>query len=55
MIFDNFSAFERVSVILDGSDVDFNIVLMRSLNVFGIFTVHFPLFLSEIHNFDKFS
>ena len=55
MIFDDFSAFERVSVILDGSDQDFNIVLMRSLNVFSIFTEHFSRFLAEIHDFDRFS
>ena len=36
-LFDDFSGFERVSMILEGSDTD----LMRSPNVFGIFTVHF--------------
>ena len=40
-LFDDFSGFERVSMILEGSDTDFNMVLMRSPNVFGIFTVHF--------------
>ena len=42
-------------MILDGSDQDFNIVLMRSPNVFGIFTVHFSRFLAEIHYFDQSS
>ena len=35
----DFSTFGRVSLILDGSDLKFNTVLMRSRNVFGIFTV----------------
>ena len=34
---------------------DFNIVLMRSPNVFRIFTVHSSRFLAEIHDFDEFS
>ena len=42
-------------MILDGSDPDFNTVLMRSPNVFGIFTVHFSRFSAEIHDFDRFS
>ena len=42
-------------MILEGSDPDFNTVLMRSPNVFGIFTVHFSRFLAEIHDFDLFS
>ena len=37
--FDDFSSFGRVSLTLDGSDPKFNTVLMRSRNVFGIFTV----------------
>ena len=43
-IFADFSGFERVPVILDGSDTDFNSVLLCSPNVFCIFTVHFPRF-----------
>ena len=41
-------------MILDRSDSDFNIVLMRSPYVFGIFTVHFSRFLAEIRDFDRF-
>ena len=37
--FGDFSTFERISLILDGSDPKCNTVLMRSPNVFGIFTV----------------
>ena len=37
--FGDFSTFGRVSLILDGFDPKFNTVLMRSRNVFGIFTV----------------
>ena len=40
---------------LDGSDSDFNTVLIRSPNVFGIFTVHFSRILAEIHDFVQFS
>ena len=43
-IFADFSGFERVPVILDGSDTNFKSVLLRSPYVFGIFTVHFPRF-----------
>ena len=32
----DFSGFGRVSIILEGSDPDFDMVLMRSPNVFGI-------------------
>ena len=41
-------------MILERSDLDFNTVLMRSLYVFGISTVHFSRFLAEIHDFDRF-
>ena len=34
-----FSTFGRLSLILDGSDLKFNTVLMRSPNVFGIFSL----------------
>ena len=47
-----FSGSERVSMILEGSDRDFNTVLLRSPNVFGIFTVHFSRFLAEIHDLE---
>ena len=39
--FGDFSSFVLVSVILEWSDPDFHMVLMRSPNVFGIFIVHF--------------
>ena len=42
-------------MILEGSDPDFNTVLMRSPSVFGIFTVPNSRFLAEIHDFDQFS
>ena len=51
----DFSTFERVSLILDGSDPEFNTVLMRSPTVFGIFSVQIPRFLAEIYDFDEFS
>ena len=41
-------------MILEGSDPDFNTVLMRSPYVFGIFPVLFSHFLTEIHDFDRF-
>ena len=42
-------------MILEGSDPDFNTVLMRSPSVFGIFTVPNSRFLAEIHDFEQFS
>ena len=48
-----FSIFGRISLILDGSDPEFNTVLMRSPNVFGIFSVQIPRFLVEIYDFDR--
>ena len=39
----------------DGSDPKFNNVLMRSPNVFGIFTDQISLFLAEIYDFEQFS
>ena len=53
--FGDFSTFERVSLILDGSDPEFNTVLVRSPNVFGIFSVQIPRFLAEIYDFEQFS
>ena len=40
---------------MDGSDPEFNMVLMRSPNVFGIFSVQIPWFLVEIYDFEQFS
>ena len=53
--FDDFSTFERVSLILDGSEPKFDTVLMRSPNGFGIFTVQISRFLAEIYDFEQFS
>ena len=53
--FDDFSYFGRVSLISDGSDPKFNTVLMRSPNVFGIFSVQISRFLAEIYDFEQFS
>ena len=50
-----FSTFGRVSLILDGSDPEFNNVLMRSPNVFGIFRVQISRLLAEIYDFEQFS
>ena len=38
---------------MDGSDPEFNTVLMRSPTVFGIFSVQIPRFLVEIYDFDR--
>ena len=40
---------------MDGSDSKFNTVLMRSPNVFGIFSVQISRFLAEIYDFEQFS
>ena len=40
-LFDDFSGFERVSMILEGFDRDFNNILMRSPCMFGIFSFVF--------------
>ena len=40
---------------MDGSDPKFNTVLMRSPNVFGIFSVQISRFLAEIYDFEQFS
>ena len=53
--FGDFSTFGRVSLILDGSDPKFNTVLMRSPNVFCIFSVRMARFLAEIYDFEQFS
>ena len=44
-----------MSLILDGSDPKLNTVLMRSPNVFGIFSVRISRFLAEIYDFEQFS
>ena len=53
--FDDFSTFVRISLILAGSDPKFNTVLMRSPNVFGIFTLQISRFFAEIYDFEQFS
>ena len=53
--FGDFSTFERVSLILDGSDPKCNTILMRSPNVFGVFSVRISWFLAEIYDFEQFS
>ena len=53
--FDYFSTSGRVSRILDGSNPKFNIVLMRSPNVFVFFIVQIWWFLAEIYDFEQFS
>ena len=40
---------------MDGSDPEFNTVLVRSPNVFGIFRMQIPRFLTEIYDFEQFS
>ena len=51
-LFDDFAGFERVLMILEGSDTDFNMVLMRSPSVFGICIMRISRFLAEIYDFD---
>ena len=53
--FDDFSTFVRISLILAGSDPKFNTVLMRSPNVFGIFTLQISRVFAEIYDFEQFS
>ena len=40
---------------MDGSDPNFNTVLVRSPSVFGIFSVRISRFLAEIYDFEQFS
>ena len=40
---------------MDGSDPEFNTVLVRYPSVFGIFKVQIPRFLAEIYDFEQFS
>ena len=55
VFFGDFSTFERISQILDGSDPKFDTVLMRSPRMFGIFTVRISRFSQEIYDFEQFS
>ena len=53
--FGDFSTFERISLILDGSDPKFDTVLLRSPRMFGICIVRISRFLAEIYDFEQFS